>query len=81
MRENPEADQVAAFDIIRPQADEAFLSQIRQACLAYQGLPRSAETATLDILYVDKNNTPDSWELNSKILRKISQEEAGRSLI
>lgn len=81
MRENPEADQVAAFDIIRPQADEAFLSQIRSACLAYHALPRSGETATLDILYVDKNNTPDSWELNSKVLRKIAADETGKSVI
>jgi hypothetical protein len=36
---------------------------------------------SLEILYVDKNNTPDSWELNSKILKQIAEEENGKSLI
>ena len=30
------------------------------------------DTTTIDILYVDKNNTPDIWDLNSKILKKIA---------
>lgn len=39
------------------------------------------DTTTIDILYVDKNNTPDIWDLNSKILKKIASEESGLSII
>lgn len=35
----------------------------------------------IDILYVDKNNTPDKWENISKLMSTIQSEEEDRSIV
>lgn len=93
MTANPDACPVAAFDIIRPLADQRFEDQIREACQMYRtSLTYGAEkrdrfaseeviaqpkldSMMIDILYVDKNNTPDKWESIAKLMHAIQEEE------
>jgi hypothetical protein len=96
VQENPDADQVAAFDIIRPLADARFESQIRDACKSYKStltisarkrfaseetLTVSLDHLSIDIIYVDKNNTPDKWEVLTKLMRSIQEEDREESVI
>ncbi|CDW71775.1 UNKNOWN [Stylonychia lemnae] len=84
-QEHPDVDFQAAFDIIRGQAEEVFNQQIREACVQSQdemasytlisaGEQSQNYEKVLDILYVDKNNTPDKWEVMSSFLTEISHE-------
>ena len=46
-----------------------------------QALTGTQLVASLEILYVDKNNTPDIWKANSQMLKTIVEEDNGRSII
>jgi|LauGreDrversion4_2_1035121.scaffolds.fasta_scaffold400730_1 hypothetical protein len=37
--------------------------------------------AAINIVYIDKNNTPDIWQPNSQMIKDIAREEAGKSVI
>lgn len=94
-KSNPECDPVAAFDIIRPFADKEFMKQIKDACTSYKerdndieksimklrGEKEDVKRTQIDIVYIDKNNTPDIWKANSQIIKDIAMEETGKSVI
>jgi hypothetical protein len=65
------------------------MQQIKDACTRYRSpdlqikkaLASSTASPNLDILYVDKNNTPDIWLANSQMMKTIVDEDNGRSII
>ncbi len=73
------------------------MHEIKEACVKYKyavtGQRRNrtqslddkvtpSEVAqSIDIVYIDKNNTPDIWQTNSKMLKNIADEEIGKSVI
>ena len=56
-KEHPEVSFLQAFEVIRPHADKQFLDMIHEACKFTQ--KNLDDDIIIDIVYIDKNNTPD----------------------
>lgn len=65
LKAHPGCEMQEAFDYIRDDADNSFKQQIKDLCLYSPSLPDQKLKNSIDIIYIDKNNTPDHWDINS----------------
>lgn len=72
--EHPEVSQHEAIDIIRGKADQDYLDAITFQCDYTNGDINSENSfKTKQIIYLDRNNTPDVWGDIQKTITKANK--------
>ena len=83
---HPEVDMHQAIDIIRDKADQDYLDAIASHCNSSVSNENAANTVqgepvlAKQLIYLDRNNTPDVWSDIQKTIEKANKESKKQSI-